>query len=186
MLRRGMPPILIAAQEMTDMHEWIVRGPLIPWQEATGGLLHSLEPLIEAAAVLIEVLAVAIIIIGTAIATFIYVRALLGRTAGRAGYEQYKIRLGRTLLLGLEILVAADIVRTVALEPSLTNIAILGVLVLVRTFLSWSLVVEMEHRWPWQVRTDAHRAAVELHEDGAKRVSDSQASKGEHNGTQEQ
>jgi uncharacterized membrane protein len=165
MLRRGTPPILLAAQDMTDMHELIVRGLPVTWQEATGGLLHNLEPLIEAAAALIEVLAVAIIIIGTAIATFIYVRALLSRTAGRAGYEQYKIRLGRTLLLGLEILVAADIVRTVALEPSLTNIAILGVLVLVRTFLSWSLVVEMEHRWPWQVRTDAHRAAVELHED---------------------
>ena len=59
-------------------------------------------------------------------------------------------RLGRVLLLGLEILVAADIVRTVALEPSFQNVAVLGLLVLVRTFLSWSIVVEIEGRWPWQ------------------------------------
>jgi uncharacterized membrane protein len=64
-------------------------------------------------------------------------------------YDEYRKRLGRSLLLGLEILVAADIVRTVALEPSLTNVAVLGILVLVRTFLSWSLVVEIEGRWPW-------------------------------------
>lgn len=64
-------------------------------------------------------------------------------------YDDYRRWLGRSLLLGLEILVAADIVRTVALEPSLTNVAVLGILVLVRTFLSWSLVVEIEGRWPW-------------------------------------
>jgi uncharacterized membrane protein len=85
------------------------------------------------------------------------------RAPGLSGYEQYKVRLGRALLLGLEILVAADIVRTVALEPSLTNVGILALLVLIRTFLSWSLVVEIEHRWPWRVRTEAHVAAAEGH-----------------------
>jgi uncharacterized membrane protein len=54
------------------------------------------------------------------------------------------------LLLGLEILVAADIVRTVALEATLESVAVLGLLVLIRTFLSWALVVEIEGRWPWQ------------------------------------
>jgi len=58
--------------------------------------------------------------------------------------------LGKALLLGLEILVAADIVRTVVLEPTLQSIAVLGLLVLIRTFLSWALVVEIEGRWPWQ------------------------------------
>ena len=133
-------------------------------EEGTGGLALSLEKVIEYAALLIEVLAVAIIVIATAAATVVYVSRLWRRTAGLVGYEQYKVRLGRALLLGLEILVAADIVRTVALEPSLTNIGILGVLVLIRTFLSWSLVVEIEHRWPWQVRTEAHVAAAEAHE----------------------
>jgi len=65
-------------------------------------------------------------------------------------YEQYKVYLGKALLLGLEFLVATDIIRTVALEPTLQNVVILGLLVVVRTFLSWSLVVEMEGRWPWQ------------------------------------
>ena len=57
---------------------------------------------------------------------------------------------GFALLLGLEILVAADIVRTVALDSTLQAIAVLGLLVLIRTFLSWALVVEIEGRWPWQ------------------------------------
>jgi uncharacterized membrane protein len=56
------------------------------------------------------------------------------------------------MLLGLEILVAADIVRTVALEATLESVGILGLLVLIRTFLSWSLDVELEGRWPWQAR----------------------------------
>ncbi|MCB0165772.1 MAG: DUF1622 domain-containing protein, partial [Anaerolineae bacterium] len=54
------------------------------------------------------------------------------------------------LLLGLEILVAADVIRTVALEATLNSVMVLGILVLIRTFLSWALVVEMEGRWPWQ------------------------------------
>jgi uncharacterized membrane protein len=123
----------------------------------------QIEQAIELAAVLIEVLAVAIIVIATIGATISYARRLIGRTAGLSGYEQYKVRLGRALLLGLEILVAADIVRTVALEPSLTNVGILALLVLIRTFLSWSLVVEIEHRWPWQTRTAEHLAAAESH-----------------------
>jgi hypothetical protein len=55
-----------------------------------------------------------------------------------------------SLLHGLEFLVAGDVVRTVALDPNLKNVAVLGFLVLIRTFLSWSLVVEIEGRWPWQ------------------------------------
>ena len=121
----------------------------------------SIEKLIEYAALVIELLAVAIIVIATVAATVAYIRRLWRRAAGLAGYEQYKVRLGRALLLGLEILVAADIVRTVALEPSMTNIGILALLVLIRTFLSWSLVVEIEHRWPWQVRAESHERAAE-------------------------
>jgi uncharacterized membrane protein len=65
-------------------------------------------------------------------------------------YDAYKVFLGKSLLLGLEFLVAADIIRTVALEPTMPNVLMLGLLVVVRTFLSWALVVEMEGRWPWQ------------------------------------
>jgi uncharacterized membrane protein len=57
---------------------------------------------------------------------------------------------GRSILLGLEILVAADLIRTIAVEPTLDNLAVLGVLIVLRTFLSFSLEVEIDGRWPWQ------------------------------------
>jgi uncharacterized membrane protein len=65
-------------------------------------------------------------------------------------YNRYRVILGRGLLIGLELLVAADIIRTVALELTLMNLTTLGVLVLVRTFLGWTLSVEVEGHWPWQ------------------------------------
>ena len=65
-------------------------------------------------------------------------------------YDAYKIRIGRSLLLGLEILVAADIVKTIAIDLTFTSLALLAGLVVVRTFLSWTLVLEIEGRWPWQ------------------------------------
>ena len=78
-------------------------------------------------------------------------RFLFHLNGGRTdAYQSYKVHLVKALLLGLEFLVAADIVRTVALEATLINVAVLGALVVVRTFLSWSLVVEIEGRWPWQ------------------------------------
>jgi uncharacterized membrane protein len=70
-------------------------------------------------------------------------------------YRSYKQRMGRSLLLGLDFLVAGDVVRTVALEPTLVNVSVLGLLVLVRTFLSWTLTVEIEGHWPWQPRAIA-------------------------------
>jgi uncharacterized membrane protein len=64
--------------------------------------------------------------------------------------EVYKIRIGRSLLLGLEVLVAADIVKTIAHELTSMSLILLAGLVLVRTFLSWTLVLEIDGRWPWQ------------------------------------
>jgi uncharacterized membrane protein len=66
------------------------------------------------------------------------------------GYRQFRQDLGRGILLGLELLVAADIIRTVAVTPTLQGVLILGVIVLIRTFLSMSLQVELEGHWPWQ------------------------------------
>jgi uncharacterized membrane protein len=65
-------------------------------------------------------------------------------------YNVYKVRIGRTLLLGLELLVAADIVKTIALELTYVSLALLAGLIAIRTFLSWTLVLEIEGRWPWQ------------------------------------
>lgn len=58
--------------------------------------------------------------------------------------------IGRAILLGLEVLVAADIVRTVAFEPTLQGLTLLALIVAIRTFLSWSLALELDGRWPWQ------------------------------------
>jgi len=107
--------------------------------------------IIEVSSLVIEYLAVAIItgMVGYSTVRY-FIFLITKRNTVEAIYREYKHTLGRGLLLGLEILVAADVIRTVALKPSLDNIAALGLLVVVRTFLSWSLVVEMENRWPWQ------------------------------------
>ncbi len=69
------------------------------------------------------------------------------------GHEGNKQQLGRPLLLGLDLLVAGDVVKTIALEPTLTNVTALGLLVLIRTALSWSITLEITGHWPWQVGT---------------------------------
>jgi uncharacterized membrane protein len=102
----------------------------------------------ERAALGIEVLAVAGIVAAILFGTGRFLFHLASNLD--AAYRIYKQHLAKALLLGLEFLVAADIVRTVALDATLANVAILGLLVVVRTFLSWSLVVEMDGRWPWQ------------------------------------
>jgi uncharacterized membrane protein len=65
-------------------------------------------------------------------------------------FDRYKVHIGRTLLLGLEMLVAADIVKTIAVEPTFMSIGVLAGLVVIRTFLSWTLVLEIEGSWPWR------------------------------------
>ena len=114
---------------------------------------------VEVAATGIELLAVVIIVATILVASMIYVAVILGGRGSAETYGEYRHRVARALLLGLEILVAADIIRTVALEPTLGNVIILGLLVLIRTFLSWGLVVEIEERWPWQARRPEPEAA---------------------------
>jgi uncharacterized membrane protein len=104
---------------------------------------------VEAAAVAVELLAVAIIVLVVFYGILYYLFKLFSHADIEKRYKQLRTSLGRALLLGLEILVAADIIRTVALEPTLRSVAVLGLLVLIRTFLSWSLEVEIEGRRPW-------------------------------------
>lgn len=80
-------------------------------------------------------------------------------------YSRFKRVLGRAILLGLELLVAADIIKTVAVTPTLDSVVVLAVIVLIRTFLSWSLELEISGRWPWQKRD-----RVDLTADDAERV----------------
>jgi len=117
----------------------------------SSGAIEFIRALIEWAALGIEVLAVAVIAVAVIVVAVTGgpIRYLFD-TSKQGAYENYKHQLGKALLLGLELLVAADVVRTVALEPTLNNVAVLALLVVVRTFLSWSLVVEIEGRWPWR------------------------------------
>jgi uncharacterized membrane protein len=108
---------------------------------------------VERGAILIADFAVVLIVAFIMAATFEWlVSCVRDRSFTLARYTQYRNSLGRALLLGLELLVAADVVRTVAIEPTLANVATLGLLVVIRTFLSWSIVLEVEGRWPWQSR----------------------------------
>jgi uncharacterized membrane protein len=118
-------------------------------------LVGMVRAVFEWASLLIEVLGAGIIVAGVIkVAVTRGTIRYLFKLGQPGAYENYKHQLGKTLLLGLEFLVAADVVRTVALEPTLTNVAVLGLLVLIRTFLSWSLTVEIEGRWPWQARVE--------------------------------
>jgi len=105
---------------------------------------------VQYAATGIELLAVVIIVAVILTGTALYVFRILAHQADVNTYRNYRHQVARALLLGLEILVAADVIRTIALEPTLQNVRILGLLVLIRTFLGWSLVIEIEERWPWQ------------------------------------
>jgi uncharacterized membrane protein len=99
----------------------------------------------------IEIAAVVIIAASVVIAGVAAIRAAT-RGSAAAAITAFRHQIARGLLLGLDLLIAADVIRTVTLEPTIENVAALGLLVIVRTFLTWSLVVESEGRWPWQPR----------------------------------
>lgn len=94
----------------------------------------------------IEAVGVAVIVIGIAVAGWGYLRA--PRTL--SSYGDLRAGMGRAILLGLELMVAGDIINTVAVEPTLDSVLVLAVIVAIRTFLSLSLEVEISGRWPWQ------------------------------------
>ena len=97
----------------------------------------------------IDAAGVAAIVIGAAWATIEYVRRGFGRRDADA-FGLYRRRLGQAILLGLELLVAADIIRTVAISPTFESVGVLAIIVLIRTFLSMTLELEIDGRWPWQ------------------------------------
>ena len=101
--------------------------------------MHVITRALEAAGVFV-------IVSGTVFAAVRFLR----RHSQQDVYHELRSTIGRSILLGLELLVAADIINTVAIEPSLESLAVLAGIVLIRTFLSFSLEVEIEGRWPWQ------------------------------------
>jgi uncharacterized membrane protein len=112
--------------------------------------MPSFKEVAEAVGIITDGAGVLVIVLGLAIAVVRF--AVSGRKVPD-GYRQLRQDLGRGILLGLEFLVAADIIRTVAVTPTLQGVLVLGVIVLIRTFLSMALQVELEGQWPWQRKT---------------------------------
>jgi uncharacterized membrane protein len=109
---------------------------------------------------IIEIGGIAVIVVGIIGASVVAgLQVVQGRSASDV-FNLYRSNIGRAILLGLELLVAADIINTVAVEPSLQSVLVLAGIVLIRTFLSFSLEVEIEGRWPWdRHRGDTHQGA---------------------------
>jgi uncharacterized membrane protein len=102
----------------------------------------------------VDAAGVFVIVAGVVVATVFFLINTQRRENPNDTFRRYRQGLGRALLLGLEVLVAADIIRTVAITPTFQSVGILALIVVIRTFLSWSLEVELEGRWPWQARVE--------------------------------
>ena len=100
---------------------------------------------IETVGKAIDAVGVAVIALGALISA----AGVIPRFKTGTAYRAFREQLGRSILLGLEFLVAADIIRTVAVEPSFTSVGVLALVVIIRTFLSFSLEVEISGHWPW-------------------------------------
>lgn len=97
----------------------------------------------------IEALGVLVVVAGSCISSAAFVRTFRSLPEG-AAYATFRRQLGRSIILGLEFLIAGDIIRTVVVAATLENVAVLGLIILIRTFLSVTLHLEVEGRWPWQ------------------------------------
>ena len=114
----------------------------------TGGAAQTgMEAWMDVIGTAMDVTGVAVIVLGMGVAL---IRFIIATARGGDAYSVFRQDLGRAILLGLEFLVAADIIHTVAVEPTLQNVGVLGLIVLIRTFLSMTLQLEIDGRWPWQ------------------------------------
>jgi uncharacterized membrane protein len=102
---------------------------------------------------------VVVVVVGLLLATGAFALAQRDREQRPLAYRVYRQQVGKAILLGLEFLVAADIIRTVAVEPTFRGVGVLAIVVAVRTFLSFALDVELDGRWPWQSRQTPSRAS---------------------------
>lgn len=97
----------------------------------------------------IEAVGVLVVVVGSCISSVVFIRTFRNLPEG-AAYKIYRRQLGRSIILGLEFLIAGDIIRTVVVVDTLENVAILGLIILIRSFLSVTLHLEVEGRWPWE------------------------------------
>ena len=115
--------------------------------------MEQLHTYIEQLAKLLEIAGVVIILGGVVLASVWFVRQGLSTGVWRDSYERYRANLGRGILLGLELLVGADIIGTITAPLTFTSVGLLAVIIVIRTFLSFSLETEIEGCWPWQRRS---------------------------------
>ena len=115
---------------------------------ASGETIMDFKSLISIAGYGVETVGVLIIIAGCILSSWKFITQYRNDPAGVA-YATYRRRLGRSIIMGLEFLIAGDIIRTVVVADTLINVTILGLIVLIRTFLSFTLHFEVEGRWPW-------------------------------------
>jgi uncharacterized membrane protein len=124
--------------------------------------MDNVSKVIDAAGVLV-------IVVGLLLSSVSFLAASLKRwrarergvsTAFDKPFKGFRQSLGRSILLGLEFLIAGDIIRTVAVSPTFYSLGTLAILVVIRSFLSWSLSMEIEGRWPWQPPRDGEEDAV--------------------------
>ncbi len=108
-------------------------------------VLQGLGVLVRA----LEIAGAGVLVLGFVVATGYCLLGMLRQGAVPA-VERYREALGRTVLIGLEILVAASIIKTVTLEPTVESMSFLAITVAIRTILGWTMVLEMSGRWPWQ------------------------------------
>jgi uncharacterized membrane protein len=124
-----------------------------------GSVSPETTPIIAAIGEWIDAAGVAIIAAGALIGSILFVRDYFdARVSNVDAYGNLRTFLGRSLLLGLEFLVAGDIIKTVAIEPTLDSVIVLAIIVLVRTVLSLSIDVEIDGRWPWDAAAQEAKA----------------------------
>jgi len=111
--------------------------------------MEIFKEIIEIGGYAIEATGVLIIVVGCFVASAWFLLHLR-KVDLVAAYNAYRIMLGRIILLGLEFLLAGDIIRTVVISPTLEQVGVLSIIVLIRTFLSFTLELEIEGKWPWQ------------------------------------
>lgn len=112
------------------------------------GLTSLIAPILKPLALGLEFFGVGVILVGVTVATAIYLRDLTSAARPEA-YDRYRANLGRGILLGLEILIGADIIATIISPLTFESVGLLGLIVLIRTFLSFSLEAEIDGHWPW-------------------------------------
>ena len=121
-------------------------------------MLEQILEYLEKAVIAISLFAVAVIIVGFAVAAWRYARRFRDTTQ-ESNFDLFKVELGGALLLGLEIIVLSEVIETITVTPTFQSLAILAVIVVVRTAVNWTLTLTTKGRWPWQASREGQKYA---------------------------